>query len=213
MEATPPCSARAAGVAVAAGPAAATVPPPPRDDCGCHNEPTGTYWHAKRDASSPSCFLHWNRLYSLLHFPAPRSLLISHSQVSKRVDERGSRRACSFSLFSPSSLLLPQSTPQCTVLILGPLPPFAFSSSVDEFERERFSWRPPPQCRTSVSQAVTSLQRAVRPSVRPIVARSFVRLSVRLFVHPHEARELATAAAAADDDVAVVHFEGRSPHS
>ena len=57
MEATPPCSARAAGVAVAAGPAAATVPPPPRDDCGCHNEPTGTYWHAKRDASSPSCFL------------------------------------------------------------------------------------------------------------------------------------------------------------
>ena len=96
---------------------------------------------------------------------------------------------------------------------LAPLPPFAFSSSVDEFERERFSWRPPPQCRTSVSQAVTSLQRAVRPSVRPIVARSFVRLSVRLFVHPHEARELATAAAAAVDDVAVVHFEGRSPHS
>ena len=86
-------------------------------------------------------------------------------------------------------------------------PPLLMNLSVSDFRGGR---RRSAALQSSVSQAVTSLQRAVRP----IVARSFVRLSVRLFVHPHEARELATAAAAAAvDDVAVVHFEGRSPHS
>ena len=103
-----------------------------------------------------------------------------------------------FHLLSPAPLL-PRSTPRCTVLILGSLPSLpvpsssAFSYTVDEFERERFS-------RPLSSQAETSLGPSCVPST---------------VLPSREAGELATAAAAVPvaADVAVVQFEGRGPHS